>query len=383
MLEPNAVAADGSEVDGLVAALDALEVDAVVSETGGNLADFGLDKPKVSVEASLSGSPEPLTLLVGDKVPAENGLYAKLPAKPRIFTIAGYLEATFTKKPFELRDRDVLHVKRDDMRSLAVKGPEGDYSLDREASGEWIFKTPLATEAGRWAVDGILGAVEGLRMESVAAESATEPKDLKPFGLDKPVRSLTVQLSTGVLRTLEIGAIAADKKYYARDAAGGPVVVVAGALVDDLAKGMGNLRAKRLAELAAYEVEGFDVEADGVTRVYAKAAAKGKDDTEVQKWKRSAPDAKDLEPDKVQDALFKVGGMEALSFVDKPEGDAYYGLDKPALKLTVRKPGAKTPLVIEIGQKEGASYARRTGDVAILRLDPAKTDDLVKTLKQL
>jgi len=227
-------------------------------------------------------------------------------------------------------------------------------------------------------VDGLLGAIEGLRMESVAAD---EPKDLKTFGLAPPKRSVTLQLTTGVRRTLEIGGSPAEKKYHARDAAGGPVVVIASGLVDDLAKGMDNLRAKRLAEVAAYDVSGFEAELDGAKRVYAKTTSKDKDGVEAAHWKRTAPDAKDLETDKVQDALFKVGGVEVQSFVDAPGPDAAYGLDKPALKLTVKNP--KGPVTIELGTKDGVSYARRSGDAAVLKLDAAKADDLVKALKEL
>jgi Domain of unknown function (DUF4340) len=380
MTAPLEVGADATEADAIVSSLESLEVEDVVSEDASKLAEFGLDKPRLTVEA-VPQQGAALTLLLGDKAPAGSGLYAKLPSKPRVFTVPAYVESTFLKKPFDLRDRDVLHVKRDDVRGLEVSGPEGDYSLARDAVGEWAFKKPIATQAGRWAVDGFLGSVEGLKMESVVAE---DPKDLKAFGLAPPKRSVTVQLATGVRRTLEIGGSPSEKKYHARDAAGGPVVVIASGLVDDLAKGMGNLRAKRLAEVAAYDVDGFDAELDGTKRAYAKSTGKdGKDGVETAHWKRTAPDAKDLESEKVQDVLFKLGGVEAQSFVDAPGPDAAYGLEKPILKLAVRKPTAKEPLVIVLGQKDGVSYARRSGDAAILKLDSVKVDELVKAVKEL
>jgi len=376
MTAPMDVAADAAEADGILASLESLEIDDVVAETPASLAEFGLDKPKVSVEAAQGGTT--FTLLVGDKVPAGSGLYAKLPVKPRVFTIPAFLETTFAKKAFDLRDRDVLHVKRDDVRSLEITGPEGDYTLLRDSQGEWSLTKPVSSQAGRWAVDGLLGAIEGLRMESVAADA---PKDLKPFGLLPPKRTVTLEFATGVRRTLEIGGSPAEKKYHARDSAGGPVVVVASGLVDDLAKGMDNLRAKRLAEVAAYEVDGFEAEVDGTKRVYAKTTNKDKDGVDTPHWKRTAPDVKDLEADKVQDALFKVGGVEVQSFIDAPGTDAAYGLDKPILKLTVKNP--KGPITVELGQKDGVSYARRSGDASILKLDSAKADDLVKALKEL
>jgi hypothetical protein len=295
-----------------------------------------------------------------------------------VFTIPAFVEGTLTKKAFDLRDRDVLHVKRDEVRSVEVTGPEGAYTLISAGGGEWAFRKPVVTRAGRWAVDGLLGAIEGLRMESVAADS---PKDLKPWGLLPPKRVVTLQLATGVHRALEIGGSPADKKYYARDAAGGPVVVIASGLVDDLAKGMDNLRAKRLAEVAAYDVESFEAELDGVKHVYAKTTSKDKEGVDTPHWKRTAPDPKDLESNKVQDALYKVGGVEVQSFVDAPGSDSGYGLDKPVLKLTVKD--QKGTSTLELGQKDGASYARRNGDSAVLKVDPAKADDLLKALKEL
>ena len=87
--------------------------------------------------------------------------------------------SSLDKKPFDLRDRDLLHVKRDLVKTLEIAGPQGSYALAKTDKGEWAFTNPLATLAGRWTVDGLLGTVEGLRMESVAAEEA---KDFKKFG---------------------------------------------------------------------------------------------------------------------------------------------------------------------------------------------------------
>ena len=144
------------------------------------------------------------------------------------------------------------------------------------------------------------------------------------------------------------------------------MAVVPATLADDLAKGMGELRAKRLLEVATYETEGFDVAAAGATKTYAKSTTKDKDGVDKTQWKRTAPDAKDLDTTKVEDALFKMGGVEVAEFVDSPKAASDYGLDAPKLKVTVK---AKGESWIELGQKDGAFYARRTGDSAILKLD--------------
>ena len=160
----------------------------------------------------------------------------------------------------------------------------------------------------------------------------------------------------------------------------GLVAVVPATLADDLAKGMAELRAKRLLEVATYETEGFDVVAAGATKTYAKTTTKDKDGLDKTQWKRTAPDAKDLDTTKVEDALFKMGGVEVAEFVDAPKAASDYGLDAPKLKVTVK---AKGESWIELGQKDGAFYARRSGDSAILKLDATKAEELLKAFSEL
>ena len=58
------------------------------------------------------------------------------------------------------------------------------------------------------------------------------------------VRTVTLGLSDGTRKTLEIGAATADKKYDVRVSDRPLVAVIPGAVVDELAKGMNELRAK-------------------------------------------------------------------------------------------------------------------------------------------
>jgi hypothetical protein len=413
LTRPVDVPADGGEVDSLLSSLVNLEIAEVVSESPAKLADFGLDPPKGKLSVQVADGGEPRALLLGDKSPDGSNLYAKKPAEARVFAIPAYLESSFDKKPFDLRDRDVLHVKRDAVRTLEVSGPEGSYMLNKDDKGEWSFLQPLRTRAGRWSVDGLLGTLEGLKMDSVAAEDA---KDLGKFGLDKPARTVVLGLSDGGRKVLQLGKGAEfsptpspspspaegegpkpeggkkDKadakpkasKYYAREANGSLVAVVPATLADELAKGMGELRAKRLLEVATYEVEGIEAEGSGTKRVLARSSSKDdKQAFDVYKWKRTAPDAKDLDTNTVQDALFKIGGLEASEFVDAPGPLSSYGLQEPALRITLRYTEGKPPTWLEIGKKDGAAYGRRPDDAALLKLDPAKADELIKAFSEL
>ena len=397
---PFAAPADTSAVESILTSLEKLEADEVVAEQVTDFAQYGLEAPSRKVSARVEGASAPLAVDFGAKSPDGGSVYARKPGEAKVYLVASWVEGTFDKKPFDLRDRDLLHVKRDDVRSLEVAGPEGHFAIARTEAGEWAFTKPLATRAGRWSVDGLLGTVENLRMDSVAGENVSDAKEIARYGLAKPVRSVTLVTKDGATRALEIGGAAPDPnpipapspspgqkpekpkptKYYARQAGSGLVAVVPATLADDLAKGMAELRAKRLLEVATYETEGFDVVAAGAAKTYAKTTTKDKDGLDKTQWKRTAPDAKDLDTTKVEDALFKMGGVEVAEFVDSPKADSDYGLDAPKLKVTVR---AKGESWIELGQKDGAFYARRSGDSAILKLDATKAEELLKAFSEL
>jgi hypothetical protein len=375
-----AAPADSGEVESVVSALAALEIEEVVGDTVTDLAQYGLATPRTTLTATVEGAAQPLTLLLGDKTPDGGGVYAKTGASPRVFTIPAFRESAFARKPFDLRDRDVLHVKQEDVASLDVTGPQGAYGLV-SAPGGWTIVRPLATRAGRWSVDGLVSALASLRMERVAAETAS---DLKPFGLDPPARTVRIGLKDGSSRTLEIGSAAGEKLYHARDASSRMVVVVPGAIVDDLAKGLGELRAKRLLEVATYEVSSIEARAGATSRTYSRRGEKDKEGIDVYKWTRTAPDQAAIDTNKVQDTLFAVGGLEVQEFVDAPGPPAAYGLDAPLLHVSLKYEDAQKPAAwFELGQKDGAWYARRVDDTAVLKLDPAKAAELAKSFSEL
>jgi hypothetical protein len=399
---PFAAPADTSSVESILGSLEKLEADEMLADGVTDFAQYGLDQPSRQVSAAVEGAAAPLAVDFGAKSPDGGSVYARKPGEAKVYLVASWVESSFDKKPFDLRDRDLLHVKRDDVRSLEVAGPEGGFALARTDAGEWAFTKPVATRAGRWSVDGLIGTVENLRMDSVAGESVSDAKEIARYGLAKPSRSVTLVTKDGATRTLEIGAPAPDPsatpaptpspspgqkpekpkptKYYARQAGTGLVAVVPAALADDLAKGMGELRAKRLAEVATYETEGFEVTAGGVTKSYAKSTTKGKDGLDQTQWKRTKPDSKDLDSTKVEDALFKIGGIDVSEFIDLPKAASDYGLDAPALKITIK---AKAESWVELGKKDAAFYARRSGDAAVLRLDATKAEELLKAFGEL
>ena len=383
LVSPLEAAADEAAISTILDALQNLETEDVVKENETDFKAFGLTEPKVSVSVVAEGAAKPFEIELGDSVPASYGLFARVPGNPRVFTVSSTLENTLVKSAFDLRDRSLLGVRKDDIQWLeaADKGKTFRLARGSEGADEWRIEKPLTTRAARWSVDSFLGLIENLRMESIVTESAT-PKDLSSYGLGAAARRVLIGLPGDRVTTLELGKKTEGAKYYARESTSKIVATVSTALVDDLDKGLKNLRAPRLLDVAAYEVAGFDITAKGVTRSFTKSTTKDKDGIETSVWKSATP-GKDAGPDKGSDALFAIGGLEASEFVDAPKALPFYGLDAPALKVTLRFEGGKKEDWFEVAVKDDAGYARRRDDTAVLKLDKTKTDALIKTFTEL
>ncbi|HQZ16944.1 MAG TPA: DUF4340 domain-containing protein [Vicinamibacteria bacterium] len=384
LTSPQEVTADASEIGMLLDALQNLETEEVVNENATDLGPFGLTEPKVSVSLTADGAAKPFEFDLGDSVPAGSGIFARVPGKPRLFTVSSTLENTLSKSAFDLRDRGVVKVKKDAIRAFEVfEKNKPAYRLARGGEGEddWKVVSPVATRAARWSADSLLGLIENLRMESIATEEA-KPSDLTKYGLGGAARRVVLGLEGDKTLTLEVGKKTDDGKYYAREAASKLVAVIPTAVADDLDKGLRNLRATRLLDVATYEVTSLEVAASGTTRTFTKSTTKGKDGIDQIAWKSVAP-VKDATEEAATSAMIAIGGAEVSDFIDAPKALPAYGLDAPALRVTLRFDGGKKEDWFELSVKDDAGFARRRDDVAVLKLDKAKTEGLIKAFTAL
>lgn len=385
LVSPKETAADTGEIGTLLDSLQTLETEEIVADGATDLEAYGLKQPKVAVSVVAEGATKPFEFELGDTVPAGSGLFARVPGNPRLFTVSSTLENTLSKSAFDLRDRNLFKVKREQIQSMEVfdKGKD-HYKLVRGAKGddEWKLETPVKSRTARWAIDSTMGLIENLKMESIASEEAT-PTELTKYGLGAtPDRRVVMILEGGKTLQIDLGKKTDDGKYYARDTSSKTVAVIPPALIEDLDKGLKNVRSVRLLDIAAYEVTAFDVTVAGATKTFTKATVKGKDGVDQITWKSTAP-VKDATQEKASDALFGIGSLEATEFLDAPKPLGAYGLDAPALKVTLRFEGEKVPDWFEITVQGEEAFARRRDDLSVLKLDKAKAEALIKSFTSL
>ncbi len=236
LAEANGADVDATEAGNITSALAALESQRVVDEQPPSLAEYGLEKPRVTV-AFKDAVGTTHTLLVGNKTPTGGDLYAKLASAPRVFLIGAWLDETFNRSRFDLRDKAVAKFSRDAVTSVSITSAGSTVSL-AQSGGEWRLTAPVAAPADNGAADALVNAVSTAHMQSIV-----DTPDLAAMGLTRP--DVSVAITAGPTRAvLEIGGPAEGGTLYARDTVRNLVFTVDGSLAGELKKTADELRKK-------------------------------------------------------------------------------------------------------------------------------------------
>lgn len=309
---PEAADADTTQVSTLTSSLESLERTKMIDEQPESVAPFGLDPARIRVSFTTAGDTTPKVLLIGNKTPTGGDLYAKVDGAPAVFLIASYLEDTFNKTPFDLRDKTVLAFTRDGVNGVTLAQGNTRVALEKSATGDWRLSAPTAAKADGAAVDGLVGQVFQARMTSLAASSADA--NLREYGLDRP--TLVATIATGSSKAeLAIGSQKGDTEFYARDLSRPLVFTVEKTLVDELQKKGDDFRIKDIFAYRSFSATGMDVTYNGVTYTFAKTKA---DENSLEHWSQTDPKTDTtLDEPKFDDFLTTMSNLRATSFVSR------------------------------------------------------------------
>ena len=113
LVEPVTARADQSEVSGIITNLASLETQRVIDENPGDVAKYGLATPKTVVSFRRTGDKDLSQLQLGDQTATGGDMYAKRPSEKKVFLVSSFLETTFNRTPFNLREKTLLTFERD------------------------------------------------------------------------------------------------------------------------------------------------------------------------------------------------------------------------------------------------------------------------------
>jgi hypothetical protein len=203
-----------------------------------------------------------------------------------------------------------------------------------------------------------------------------DASDLKKYGLEKP--AATVRLGSGSSQaTLLVGGAAETGNVYAKDFSRPAVFTIESSLLDDLKRDASEYRQKDLFDARSFNTTRLEIVRNGQTTVFEKTKVKDKDGKEQEKWRQTAPAARDVDAAKIEALISAATGARATGFADST---AKTGLDKPELSLAFKYDEGKEERVAFARTKEGA-YASRTGSPGAAKVDASVVDAIVKALE--
>lgn len=371
IVAPASAAADAAEVSGITSSLSTLEQQRLIDENPADLEEYGLAKPRIEVAFTSGGQEQ--KLLIGSKTPTGADLYAKTSGGPRVFLIASYLESTFNRKTFDLRDKTALKFERDGASSLEI-ATGGRTLTFSKAEGEWKMTQSPGARTDASAIEGLIARVANLQMESLAAADAV---DLTQYGLEKPAASVRVSAGSATA-TLLLGSAAEEGQVFAKDVSRPAVFTVESSLLDELKKDAGEYRQKDLFEARAFNATRVEVDRGGAARVFEKTMAKNKDGQDEEKWRQTAPAAADVDAAQLDALLSALTGARAASFVETLPAGA-----TPEAAFTVKFDEGRREERVRFLRAGGDAYAVRDGEPGAAKIEAATLDGILKALDDL
>lgn len=372
MVEPAQTKADETEVSSMVTNLASIERQRVVDDNPSDISQYGLATPRVEVAFRKTGDKDLTRLFLGEKTPTGGDLYAKLPAEKRVFLVSSFLDATFNRTAFDLRDKKILVFDREKTSALEIVSKDGPVTLAL-TNAQWQLTKPVGARADASAVDGAIGRIQTAQMKSLVAADVPE-KDLAKYGLDKP--DVTVAVVAGSARaTLAIGKAAEGGNLYARDLSRPMVFTVEAALGTDLKKRADEYRPKDLFEFKPFTATRLEITRGATTVAFEKA--KGKDGTE--KW-RQVGQTKDIDQPKVDALLSSLSSMTVDKYVDVK---VKTGIASPVAVVAAKFDDGKKEEKVMFGKVGSDVFAARSGDTGAAQIAATKLDDMLKSLDAL
>jgi hypothetical protein len=334
-------------------------------------ADLGLDKPAYTITGTFTadGKTETHAVKLGKEILSKaRGVqrYARIDDGPAAAVLASVGVEALARGKLDFADRTLLTFDAPALNSLVRKKGAEELEIVQGATVGWDMVKPTKLKADQPILDELTEQLSKLRAAKVAAYA---PKDLKPFGLDKPTATVTLKvgLDKPTDKVLKLGNLV-DENYpdgqrYAMVDGNPTVGVLPGPLATRLLAAPLKFRDRALAKFAKAD----RIEMTRGDRAVTFAEVNGT-------WKTVVPveaEAEQADIDEFINALAKLQADELVA--EKPTDLKPFGLDKPAVKW-VLKNGANEVLSLLVGaEKGGRVYAKlEKGDLVAL-LDPSLT----------
>lgn len=349
-IEPNIVVWDR-----MAAALAYLLNSRTIEEKPGDLSQYGLDKPVLTINATTFDGTA-VQLNFGTIEATQSFRYASLEDGP-IFLIDSRYFGELDRPLDLLRYPYVVNVGPDGVRRVeyarywsGVNGPAnpernaGDESVvvvvDRQADGRWKLVSPIMAEANAEMVDAFVNEVQF----ATGRNYVDAPANLKDYGLDPPKARITLYSGNQSPQTLLLGSIESnDPKIgggvFARNADKPSVFVMSPEVLTLLPKTPDAFRESRLLPCSPTDIMSVQYTLGQDSFSLAQQEKAG--------WAITQPPTQDSDQIAISNFLAFLKALEGEQF--PPEVRPEFGFDKPYMTLTFTVKDRQEPLQIVVG----------------------------------
>ena len=273
--------------------------------------------------------------------------------------------------PGPKQEKVFASVEADKIDELRVKSESGDTSALKKDKDGWHLVEPVAAPAADAEVAGITSALS--QVEIVRAVD-DKPANLNDYGLGAPRIEIDFKTAGDKdFRRLYLGQKSpTGGNLFAKRNAEARVFLIPAFQEQTFNRKTFDLRDKTVLRFDRDKVDHIEIDAAGKTLELAKNGT----DWNLTKPLRAASDVSAVEGlvGRVQSAQMKSIVADDASQADLKK----YGLDKPALTLTLSLGSAKASLVLGGKADDGSLYARDASKPLVMTLESSLADELRK-----
>jgi hypothetical protein len=208
-------------------------------------------------------------------------------------------------------------------------------------------------------------------------------KRLAPYGLDKPQIRLAVwEKDAKEPKVLLLAPVKGKDRAYATTLGLGaaPVVAVEAKALEELARGVDDLRDRSLAEaFDTKDVTRVTIQRPSLTLTLDRAGTLEED------WQLSAPKKGKARGGRVSELVWTLRNLKWKTLVAEQGWDPErHGLDAGATTITLAGKDGKTIAALSVGKQEGGlTYVRIPGQPALYAIESKSLGDLPSTPEEL
>ncbi len=375
LLEPRGAKGEKGAIEKIISDLDDLKVDRFIAEEAEDVSIYGLSQPQIEATVTLDDGVEK-SLLIGKE--EDGSVYVKRALDKAVYSVNAEIIGKLKVEPSDLRDRTVVAFDRNLVEKLELKLAGRSVVMEKKqeesktgftkAEEFWEITKPDVVKADKSTVDEILKKLDELKVDEFASD---DPKDLGIYGLIQPQIQAVISVRESEPKTLLVGKKTGES-VYVKTASEKSVYLVDAGIVDDLSKGMLDLRDKEVLDFMQGDVKRLELKRRDKTIVCIK---------QERDWRIIEPVKQKAENYKVDNILNKIDEMKTEKFVAEEASQlSEYGLDQPDVEVTLTFKDDKTEKLL-VGKKlpeSESAYGKLASGKVVFVIPKDVLDELYK-----